>query len=237
MTRTRRRGRIAGFAWGPTVRRAWAVLAKDVRAEYRTRYAVNALFLFALVTLTALSFATGGSALSPLLAAVFYWIILFFSVFSSLAQTFVKEAETKTEFFLKLNAPDDAVFFGKWAFNFILIVLLNVVLTPLFVIMLNMTLSQWGTWFLTLLLGGVGLVSTTTLLGALIAAANVRGALFSVLAFPLLLPLLVTAIRVSETCFGGGGEFATSDAFLVLGSYAVVSTTAAWLLFPFIWRD
>jgi len=129
------------------------------------------------------------------------------------------------------------VFFGKWTFNLILIILLNIILTPLFVIMLNIGISEWGTWILTLLLGGIGLVSTTTLLGALIAAANVRGALFSVLAFPLLLPLLVTAIRVSETCLGGGGEFATTDAFLVLGAYAVVSTTAAWLLFPFVWRD
>lgn len=219
------------------MRRAWAVLAKDVRAEYRTRYAVNALFLFALVTLTALSFATGGTALTPLLAAVFYWVILFFSVFSSLAQTFVKEAETKTEFFLKLTAPDDAVFFGKWAFNLILVALLNLILTPLFVVMLNVSLAEWGIWLLTLFLGGVGLVSTTTLLGALIAAANVRGALFSVLAFPVLLPLLVTAIRVSETCLGGTSNFANDDAFLVLGAYAVVSTTASWLLFPFVWRD
>ncbi len=218
------------------MRSAWAVLTKDIRAEYRTRYAVNALFLFALVTLTALSFATGGSSMSPLLAGVFYWVILFFSVFSSLAQTFVKESETKTELFLKLTAPDDAVFFGKWTFNLILVILLNVILTPLFVIMLNVRLTDWGTWISTLFLGGVGLVSTTTLLGALIAAANVRGALFSVLAFPVLLPLLVTAIRVSETCLGGGA-FALDDAFLVLGAYAVVSTTAAWLLFPFVWRE
>lgn len=219
------------------MRSAWAVLAKEIRAEYRTRYAVNSLLLFALVTLTALSFSTGGSGLTPLLAAVFYWIILFFSVFSSLAQTFVKETETKTEIFLKLTAPDDAVFFGKWAFNLILVILLNVLLTPLFVLMLNISLTQWWTWLLTLFLGGIGLVSTTTLLGALIAAANVRGALFSVLAFPLLLPLLVTAIRVSERCFGGSTVITQWDAFLVLGAFAVVSTTASWLLFPFVWRD
>jgi heme exporter protein B len=215
----------------------WAVFRKDLRSEYRTRYAVNALFLFALVTLTALSFATGGAGLSPLLAAVFFWVILFFSALSSLAQTFVKEAETKTELFLKLTAPDDAVFFGKWGFNLLLIVLLEIALTPLFVVMLDVNLVHWEIWIGALLLGGVGLVSTITLLGALIAAANVRGALFSVLAFPVLLPLLVTAIRVSEVCFGGRSEVATGDAFLVLGAYAVISTTAGWLLFPFVWRD
>lgn len=218
------------------MRRAWAILRKDVRSEYRTRYAVNTLLLFALVTLTALSFATAGAGVTPLLAAVFYWIILFFSALSSLAQTFVKEAETKTETFLKLTAASDSVFLGKWAFNLLLILLLEAALTPLFIIMLNVTLSHWGIWIGVLLLGAVGLVSTTTLLGALIASANVRGALFSVLAFPVLLPLLVTAIRASEVCFGGGTQMALNDTFLVLGAYAVVSTTASWLLFPFVWR-
>ena len=219
------------------MRTAWAILYKDVRSEYRTRYGVNALLLFALVTLTALSFATGGVGVSPLLAAVFYWIILFFSALSSLAQTFVKETETKTEMFLKVNAPADAVFFGKWAFNLVLILLLEAVLTPLFIVMLNMPLVHWEVWIGTLVLGAIGLVSATTLLGALIAAANVRGALFSVLAFPVLLPLLVTAIRVSETCFGGQSTTSVSDGFLVLGAYAVIATTASWLLFPFVWRE
>ncbi|HUU45470.1 MAG TPA: heme exporter protein CcmB [Acidobacteriota bacterium] len=215
----------------------WAILHKDMRSEYRTRYAVNSLLLFALVTLTALSFATAGAGVTPLLAGVFYWVILFFSALSSLAQTFIKETETKTEAFLKLTAPTDAVFFGKWAFNLLLILLLEIVLTPLFIVMLNMTVSHWGIWVGVLVLGAVGLVSTTTLLGALIASANVRGALFSVLAFPVLLPLLVTAIRASEVCFGGGTPAVIGDAFLVLGAYAVVATTAAWLLFPFVWRD
>lgn len=219
------------------MRSGWAVLRKDVRSEYRTRYSVNGLFLFALVTLTALSFATGGAGLSPLLAAVFFWVIVLFSVFASLAQTFVKEAETKTDVFLKLNTADDAVFFGKWAYNLLLVVLLEVVLTPLFAIMLNVNIGHWGTWIAAILLGGIGLVSTTTLLGALIAAANVRTSLFSVLGFPVLLPLLVTAIRLSELCFGGTGTMPIREGYLVLGAYAVVSTTAGWLLFPFVWRD
>ena len=217
--------------------RIWAVFAKDTRSEYRTRYAVNALLLFALVTLTALSFSTGGAGLTPLLAAVFYWIIVFFSALSSLSQTFVKEVETKTAMFLRLTAPDDAVFLGKWGFNLILIVLLEIVLTPLFVIMLNIDIARWGLWIATTLLGAVGIVSTATLIGALIAAAGVRGALFSVLSFPVLLPLLVVLIRVTEICFGGGQASALQDSFAVLGAYAVISTTAGWLLFPFIWRE
>ncbi len=217
--------------------RIWAIFVKDTRSEYRTRYAVNALFLFALVTLTAMSFAIGGAGITALLAAVFYWTILFFSALSSLAQTFVKEVETKTATFLKLTAPDDAVFFGKWGFNLLLILLLEAVLTPLFMVMLNINLSHWGLWIATSILGAVGLVGTTTLIGALIAAAGVRGALFSVLSFPVLLPLLVVLIRVTEVCFGGGIPTGLGDSFAVLGAYGVVATTAGWLLFPFVWRE
>lgn len=217
--------------------RVWAVFAKDTRSEYRTRYAVNALFLFALVTLTALSFSTGGVGLTALLAAVFFWIIVFFSALSSLAQTFVKEVETKTATFLKLTAPDDAVFFGKWGFNLVLILLLEIVLTPLFMVMLNINVARWDVWMGTLFLGAVGLVSTSTLIGALIASAGVRGALFSVLSFPVLLPLLIVLIRATEISFGGGVEAALTDSFAVLGAYAVITTTAGWLLFPFVWRE
>lgn len=219
------------------VSRVWAVFAKDTRSEYRTRYAVNALFLFALVTLTALSFSTGGVGLSALLASVFFWIIVFFSALSSLAQTFVKEVETKTATFLKLTAPDDAVFFGKWGFNLILILLLEIVLTPLFMVMLNINVARWDVWVGTLLLGAIGLVSTSTLIGALIASAGVRGALFSVLSFPVLLPLLIVLIRSTEISFGGGVEAGLTDSFAVLGAYAVITTTAGWLLFPFVWRE
>ncbi|GAB4325535.1 MAG: heme exporter protein CcmB [Candidatus Zixiibacteriota bacterium] len=219
------------------VAKVWAVFEKDTRSEYRTRYAVNTLLLFALVTLTALSFATGGIGLTPLLAAVFFWIIVFFSALSSLAQTFVKEVETKTATFLKLTAPDDAVFFGKWGFNLLLILLLEIVLTPLFMIMLNIEVLRWEVWAGALLLGALGLVSTSTLIGALIAAAGVRGALFSVLSFPVLLPLLIVLIRATEVAFGGGLEQGLGDSFAVLGAYAVITTTAGWLLFPFVWRE
>jgi heme exporter protein B len=219
------------------VSRVWAVFAKDTRSEYRTRFAVNALLLFALVTLTALSFSVGGVGITALLAAVFFWIIVFFSALSSLAQTFVKEVETKTATFLRLTAPDDAVFFGKWGFNLVLILLLEVVLTPLFIVILDIEIVRWDVWIATALLGAVGLVSTSTLIGALIAVAGVRGALFSVLSFPVLLPLLVVLIRVTEVSFGGGVTGSLYDGFLILGAYAVITTTAGWLLFPFVWRE
>lgn len=213
-----------------------AIFQKDLRSECRTRYALNGLLLFALATMAALSFASGGIGLTPMWAAVFVWIITMFSALSSLAHAFVKESETKTETFLKLTASADAVFFGKWAFNMVLVIGLQVILSLLSPLLLGLTVDDWIVWSVTMALGGVGLVSIVTLLGAVVAAANVRGALFSVLALPLLLPLLIVAIRATEFALGGDPGSSVGDSMIVLGAYAVVTTTAGWLLFPFVWR-
>lgn len=216
---------------------AWAIFRKDLRTEYRTRYVFNAMLLFALVSFAAMSLAVGGVAITPLLAAVYFWIILFFSALTSLAQTFIRESETHTSVFLKLTAPTDAVFFGRWAFHLVLVLLLEALLTPLSMLFFGTTISDWALWFAALSLGAVGLVSTVTLLGALIAASGVRAALLPVLALPALMPLLVTAIRVTEVCFGSTGSGGLADHLIVLATYAVVSTVSGWLLFPFVWRE
>ena len=226
----------------PNGRSSWAarvlaLLGKDLRAEYRTRYAISAVFLFALTTLAAVSFSLGAGGLPAHYLSVLFWVILFFSALSGLSQSFVKEAETRTAITLKLAASDDVVFFGKWAFNLALMVGLEVVLVPLFLVFLDTELARGALFLSVVLLGSLGMVSATTLIAAVIAAAGVRGALFSVLSLPVLLPLLVPLVRVTEFCFPGGAGGAGWAELRILAGYAVVVTTGGWLLFPYVWRE
>ena len=226
----------------PNGRSSWAgrilaLLAKDLRAEYRTRYAVSAVFLFALTTLAAVSFSLGAGGLPAHYLSVLFWVILFFSALSGLAQSFVKEAETKTAVTLKLAASDDVVFFGKWTFNLALMLGLEIVLIPLFLIFLNAQLARWSLFLSVVVLGSLGMVSATTLIAAVIAAAGVRGALFSVLSLPVLLPLLVPLVRVTEICFPGGAQGSGIPELRLLAGYAVVVMAGGWLLFPYVWRE
>ena len=68
---------------------AVAIWLRDLRGEFRTRYAVNAILMFAVTTLIAVSFSIGsfriGEADKPFLYAVLLWIILVFSALSGLA--------------------------------------------------------------------------------------------------------------------------------------------------------
>ncbi len=101
--------------------KALAVLAKDIRTELRTRYSLNALFMFAFTTLVVISFSLGQLGLSAQVLSALYWIIIFFSAMSALAGVFVKEEDTKTAQTLRLFARPSVIYAGKLIYNMLLL--------------------------------------------------------------------------------------------------------------------
>lgn len=216
-----------------------AMLAKDIRQEYRTRYAAGAILLFGVTTVTVVSFTMGRLDLPVEAQAAVLWIIIFFAAMSGLAQSFIREEETKTAVALRLYADPNPVYVGKLIYNILILALLVAVITPLYIIMTDMIVSGIGLFCLILFLGIIGLAGATTLIAAIISKANIRGALFAVLSFPLLLPLLIGAIGGTAKTLSENEDYwaAASSEIQLLISYAVVVITAGILLFEFVWEE
>ena len=218
-----------------------AVLAKEWQTELRTRYALNTVGLFAFSTLVVVSIALGPAGTSEAarpFVPVLLWLILLFAASAGLPRTFVHEEESGSAIALRLSARPSCVFCGKALYNLSLIWLLEILVTPLFLGMLQLPVPQPGTLALALLVGGYGLAIGSTLTAAMVAQANARGPLFAVLAFPILLPVLKFSI---DATVGAG----TSDALLVAQGqvalkmallYDASLTVASLMLFPPIWN-
>ena len=223
-----------------SVKRALAVFSKDIRSELRTRYAINAILLFAVVTVFAVSFAMAksGGIISPVLQASLLWIVIYFSSLSGLAQSFVKEEESRTAAALRLYAPAEAVFGGKLIFNLALLAVMNLITIPLFSIFLNLQIAHYPLFFSVIFLGSLAMVGTTTLVAAIISKASVKGALFAVLSFPLLLPVLMMAISGTKKALMPDMEYALARMELqVLGSYLVIMIVLGFMFFDSVWND
>ncbi len=216
---------------------AFRVFQKDIKSELRTRYALNALVMFAVVTLTAVSFAVGQFFSSPRLISSFFWIVIFFSSMSGLAQVFIKEEESKTVNLLKLVASSESIFLGKLVFNLVLLFLLEIIIVPLFLVLLGVQIRNFGLFLSVVTLGTIGLVCATTIIAAIVAKAHVKGALFAVLSFPILLPLLITVIHGTDLAFEGSKFSQGWSELKVLVSYCVVMGVGSFLLFDFVWRE
>ena len=217
-----------------------AVAGKDLRTEVRTKVGLNSLALFALTTLAAVSYTIGPYRLAPedrpFLLSVLLWIVIFFAALAGLDRSFVKEEESHTAPLLRLAAAPTVVWAGKLIYNLVLIFALMGLLVPLYCVLMGFQLTAPWRFVGLLAAGGVALAVTTTIVAAIIAQAMTRGALFSVLSLPLLLPLLIFLIQGTTAAATGEIDTCRQSMRAVLSMGGAMAAVSA-LLFPIVWND
>ena len=212
----------------------WAILRKECRSEWRTRYGLNAAILFAVTTLTVVSFAVGKLSNRTDVLAALLWIVLLFAALASLSHTFVREVEGGTLILLRQVASPTAIALGKLLFNLLFLLVLEAVTVPLFLVLMGGAIPHWGP-FLTLLgLGSLALASSATLVGAIIAQTRGRGALFAGVSFPLLLPVLAAAVVGTRVQWDGGS---IAEEARLLAAYTAGVLGVSLLLYDRLWED
>ena len=215
---------------------AAAVFVKEWRCELRTRYALSTVLLFAATTLFVVSMAVGPIGSAPLmqpLMPVLLWIILLFATTAGLPRTFVHEEEVGTAAALRLAGRPTALFAGKALYNLALVVMLEALVTPLFLGLLRLEVARPWDLVATLAAGGLGLAVGGALIAAIVGQARVKGTLFAVLAFPVLLPLLKLVIDGSVAAVLGEPPGPALGLTLL---YDAVLIVASAMLFPLIWN-
>jgi heme exporter protein B len=213
------------------------VFAKDWRCEFRTRYALNTLALFAFTTLVVVSISLGPIGIDRARATkvlpVLLWVILLFSVAAGLPRAFVQEEESQTATALRLCATPSALFCGKLLYCLTLVAALELLVTPVFVTLMNLQVGNPGLLAGSLAAGGYGLAAGSTLVAAIIAQARSKGTLFSVLAFPVLLPLLLLVVELTFKAVGGEPAGVALPQLLL---YDASVTIIGLMLFPLVWN-
>ena len=212
----------------------WAILRKECRSEWRTRYGLNAALLFAVTALTAVSVSVGRLADRSDLLAALLWIVLLFAALASLSHAFVREIEGRTLTLMRLVASPAAIASGKLLFNLLFLAVIELVTVPLFLALMGGAPPHWGTFLLLLALGSVALATSSTLVGAVISQTRGRGALFAGVSLPLLLPMLAAA--VSGTRAQWQGQSAALELRL-LTAYGAALLGIGVLLYDHLWED
>jgi len=215
-----------------------AVFLKDWQSELRTRYAINALAMFILVTISVILFSIGQEKVSEHLTGGLFWVVIFFSAMSGLSRTFVSEEERGTTLTLQLIAAPSTIYFGKLLFNLALVFIMNIAIVFLYYLLFeSFVVLNFSLFLLSLFFGSIGIAISSTLIAAIISKANTKGTLYPVLSFPILLPLILTLMELTK--FAMDGDL-VSDSFVelaVLICYDVIMLTAGYMLFDFIWKD
>jgi heme exporter protein B len=213
------------------------ILRKDLLLELRRRDSLLTMFFFGTLLLFVFHFSFDPApdrvaALAPALL----WLAFLFTGTLGLAQLFQAERENHCLDALLL-APLDrgALFLAKTCFNFILMLLVEIVVIPLFWILFN--LSSWNLLpqlFLVTLLGTLGFCVLGTILSALTLRARARELLLPLVLFPLMIPVLLATIRCMENVLSTG-SFGDAQPWLrLLLGFDVIFLTAGVLIFDWV---
>lgn len=215
-----------------------AIFSKDWRSELRTRYAISALIMFVITTISIILFSLGSEGASLSALSGMLWVAVFFAAMSGLSRTFVAEEERGTSMTLQLVASPTAVLFGKLLFNLVLVICLNAFVVLLYSTFISeFVIKTYSIFVVTVVLGSIGFAVAATIIAAIIARANTKGTLYPVLAFPILLPLLLTVINGTRLATEGAFFEEAIGEFNILVSYIVAVVAVSYILFDYIWKD
>jgi len=222
----------------PLIRQTLAVARKDFRSELRTRYALNSLGMFVVVTVAVMVFGAGNERLSSGISSGLLWVSMFFTAVTGLGRSFISEEERGTTLLLRLTLPSTPVYFGKLLLNSALALVSNAALTLLFIIMMSgVEVKTPGAFALVIAISSLGFAGALTIIAALIARSGSKGALYPVLSFPVILPLVILGVDLIRRSIVGITLGNMADDLLLLGMYTVALMLVSYLLFDLIWKE
>jgi heme exporter protein B len=213
------------------------LLKKDLLLEVRRRDSLLTMFFFGTLLLFVFHFAfdlTPEQAVA--MAPALLWLAFLFTGTLGLAQLFEGERGNHCLEALLLSPMDrGALFLAKTAFNFILMVLVEIVVIPLFWILFN--LRSWDLvpyLFLVALLGTIGFCVLGTLLSAITLKARARELLLPLVLFPLMIPVILGTIRCMEAILRAGELGDAAPWLRLLIGFDVIFVTVGVLIFDWV---
>ena len=212
-------------------RQVMVVAAKDLRAELRTKEAINGSLAFALVILLLFSFAFDPSAEATReMAGGLLWLVFAFAGTLILNRSFARELVNDClDALISSPASGAQLFLGKCLANYVLLLIVETVCLPIFIVFYD---AHWPkqAWllFVVMLLGTWGITVIGTLFSAMTVNLRLRELMLPTLIYPMLIPALMGAIQLSTVLIAGEPLGADNQVwFRLLVGFDVVFTILA----------
>jgi heme exporter protein B len=218
---------------------AATIAAKDLRLEIKTRDVVASVGLFVLLVVVTASFAfpTSGAGREGVAAGVLWMAFLFAALLGMGRSMALEKEESCLEGLMVSPAPREAIFLGKLFANLGFTFAVELLILPVFVVLLDLQVDGIVTLILTTLLGTIGLATVGTLFSAMAVNTRGREAILPLLVMPVSVPLMIAAVKSTEAAFSGGWTASTTSWLLLMVGYDALFLLVALATFPHVMEE
>ena len=213
-----------------------AVVWKDLSAELRSRELLSSMLVFALLVILIFNFALElDAAARATVTSGVLWVTFVFAGTLGLNRSMAIEKDRGCLDGLLL-APVDrtAIYFGKAAANLVFMLVVAAIVLPIYSILYNTNLFASPGLLLVILLGAEGYVAVGTLLATMAVQTRTRDMLLPILLFPVIIPVLVAAVKASSGFLQGLPSEEIIPWINLLVTYDIVFTAVAFMVFEYV---
>lgn len=211
------------------------LLHKEVILEYRQKYAFSGLLLYTISTIFICYLSFKGFIDIPGWNAL-YWMIMLFASVNAIAKSFIGESKGRQIYMYSLASPQ-AVIISKIIYNTLLMLILSAINYIFYSLFLGNPVQDKMMFFLCLILGSAGFSIVLTMVSSIASKAGNNSTLMAVLSFPLLIPFMISLIKLSKNAIDGLDYIVDYPLILILAAINLIVLILSFILFPYLWRE
>jgi heme exporter protein B len=212
-----------------------SIIRKDFQAEVRSRELVGSMGLFALLSILVFSFALelDREARTESISGVLWVTVVFASILGLNRSMSLERDNGNLDALLIAPINRAAIFVGKLVGNFVFTLVIGLLLLPIMTVLYNVSLIT-GWLLVVLVLGTLGFTTIGTLLSAMTVQARAREALLPIVMMPVVLPLLMAAVRASTGILDASAQNDWLQWTTIVAVLDVIYVVMCFLLFEYV---
>lgn len=224
-----RQGAIARYL-GQVMALVW----KDLVAERRTKEILSAMLVFGLLVVLIFNFAFDLQRIElNLIGPGILWVAFTFAGILGLNRAFALEKDRGALEGLMLAPMDrSAVYLGKLISTFILMTVMEATVLPVYSLLNNQGIRI--DLIPVILMGTFGFVAAGTVFAAVAANTRTREVLLPILLFPILVPVIITAVGATAIILRGGSADELASPLSLLATFDIVFLVVGFLVFEYV---
>ena|ERR1043166_2185997 len=214
-----------------------ALLAKDLKAEWRTREIFTSMFVFAVLVVVVFNFAIGADPeLIRQVASGVIWIALSFASVLGLQRTGQMEREEDSLQGVLLALQDrSALFLAKMLAQMLYLLVVVLCTLPLCGLWFRIDfLASLGALCVAFTLGMLGLSIIGTLFGMIALQTRACEVMLPLLFLPVSIPLTIAAVQATAQVIDGKRLKDIADYLILIGVFDVVFLALSLIVFDYI---
>jgi heme exporter protein B len=218
-----------------SVNKMLAIVWKDVLAELRTKEMFSSMLVFALLLIVIFNFSFDlrVEKIAEVTPGVL-WVTFTFAGTLELNRALSSEIEeARIDGLLLAPMERSTIYFGKMLGNLLFMCATEAVMVPIFSAIFDLNLIQ-PEFLLTVFLGTVGFAAVGTLLSAMAANTRAREVMLPVLLFPIVLPVVISAVKLTAGILDGLPWASLAAWLRLLVGFDVIFLTISYMTFDYV---